>query len=581
MKPSLHNKLTDAQQEPPPFTFSVSNAKGKNIRYYRKNSTYTGNEQKPLKWALIQARLSTAKGDIIGHLRSGEFLMEERWIDQGLSIQKCPLVMNDSMMVTNTREKSSFQAQWKPHANDGPVQISFVVDEEKYWTQWAPKSGLLLPVSMKTNRKKNKKGENENGLKLSAPKIKVEKFSKGKQLEVKISTTESTDLVAQATTTIETNTSSAEAIIIERIEPRDSSGDNKGIFHSIKAVERPKATNFPSESQPRQLITNYCGSNPCANGGTCTNIPSLDKYDCSCSGNWTGVNCEVANFCMHHKCQNGAICLNNEDDYSCDCSQGWAGQYCDKPCPAGFCLNGGSCTVDDTDHTFCVCKLGYVGDRCETDFDDCASNPCKFGSTCIDRLGHFDCQCTPGYMGERCHRQCQDIYKSCEFWEEQDRCESMRPSTKFFDINCAVTCGQCTFDNTSVLDNMPLPPILEPLEFLIGKWLVNNTNRLRYPVDFPDATKHYYESLEFSIPNVAMFGTPSINYSAIAQSIEDPSDIQTTVGFMSLNPSFKPLSRVFRLEGSYLQETFQRKSNDSRNSDVDSITKYYFKQPVS
>lgn len=44
---------------------------------------------------------------------------------------------------------------------------------------------------------------------------------------------------------------------------------------------------------------------------------------------------------------------------------------------------------------------------------------------------------------------CQDNYLSCASWQEEDKCIQMRPATKFYDINCAATCGQCVFVNST------------------------------------------------------------------------------------------------------------------------------------
>lgn len=44
---------------------------------------------------------------------------------------------------------------------------------------------------------------------------------------------------------------------------------------------------------------------------------------------------------------------------------------------------------------------------------------------------------------------CQDVYKSCDFWKQEDKCDLMRPTTSFFDINCPVSCDQCTYDNST------------------------------------------------------------------------------------------------------------------------------------
>lgn len=40
--------------------------------------------------------------------------------------------------------------------------------------------------------------------------------------------------------------------------------------------------------------------------------------------------------------------------------------------------------------------------RCETEIDECKSNPCRNGATCLDRLNHFQCECAPGFSGKLC-----------------------------------------------------------------------------------------------------------------------------------------------------------------------------------
>lgn len=46
-------------------------------------------------------------------------------------------------------------------------------------------------------------------------------------------------------------------------------------------------------------------------------------------------------------------------------------------------------------------SLGYSGRHCETDINECYSDPCHYG-TCIDGLASFSCQCKPGYTGRLC-----------------------------------------------------------------------------------------------------------------------------------------------------------------------------------
>ncbi|CAH1253081.1 VWDE [Branchiostoma lanceolatum] len=71
-------------------------------------------------------------------------------------------------------------------------------------------------------------------------------------------------------------------------------------------------------------------------------------------------------------------------------------------CP---CENEGSC-VPDPDMPrgqgfyACVCP-GYTGDVCETEVDECQSNPCVNG-TCTDLVNGYNCTCAEGYIGTRC-----------------------------------------------------------------------------------------------------------------------------------------------------------------------------------
>ncbi len=91
------------------------------------------------------------------------------------------------------------------------------------------------------------------------------------------------------------------------------------------------------------------------------------------------------------------------------------------------CLNGGTCHKGT-----CLCPPGFSGTRCETNIEECASDPCPPGGTCEDRVnGYFcnmdvchnvicqnggtcdnngQCQCHIGYSGTSCENQiCANI----------------------------------------------------------------------------------------------------------------------------------------------------------------------------
>jgi hypothetical protein len=88
--------------------------------------------------------------------------------------------------------------------------------------------------------------------------------------------------------------------------------------------------------------------------------------------------------------------------YSCDCIPGFTGQHCEtniNECASNPCANGGVC-MDLVDSFKCECPRGYYDARCLSDVDECASNPCKNGGTCEDGVNQFICRCLAGYGGE-------------------------------------------------------------------------------------------------------------------------------------------------------------------------------------
>ena len=66
------------------------------------------------------------------------------------------------------------------------------------------------------------------------------------------------------------------------------------------------------------------------------------------------------------------------------------------------CFNGGTC---DRVTGRCVCLDGFVGDRCETDLDECVSRPCLNEGSCRQTLPNgFECHCTAYYIGDLCEK---------------------------------------------------------------------------------------------------------------------------------------------------------------------------------
>ena len=59
----------------------------------------------------------------------------------------------------------------------------------------------------------------------------------------------------------------------------------------------------------------------------------------------------------------------------------------------------------------CVCQSGYSGQNCDTNVNECASNPCQNGGSCMDRVNGYQCQCSDSYTGSNCEveQQCKSL----------------------------------------------------------------------------------------------------------------------------------------------------------------------------
>ncbi|CAF1284937.1 unnamed protein product [Adineta steineri] len=226
---------------------------------------------------------------------------------------------------------------------------------------------------------------------------------------------------------------------------------NVGQVGSICCQCPPNYTGLRCE---REL--DYCTSNPCKANGRC--LSGKSGYRCQCYEGLTGENCEariLSSGCLSNPCTVG-ICyqLNqNGPTYVCICPDGTLSLSCNstnstrnpyaiptippQPTtsiptmmfanngkyggsggegnrnilrPASTCTpsskdtcNGGQCVLGTEGAYMCRCREGYTGIYCESNINECASNPCLGGGTCYDLVNAYACFCPDRIFRPQCN----------------------------------------------------------------------------------------------------------------------------------------------------------------------------------
>ncbi|XP_061836569.1 protein crumbs homolog 2a [Nerophis lumbriciformis] len=139
-------------------------------------------------------------------------------------------------------------------------------------------------------------------------------------------------------------------------------------------------------------------------------LPFVDVYDTPQLSQFhlfgkqiINLGCSSAPVCNSNPCLNGATCNDIFNKFYCECDSGWEGEQCDTDtddCVSQPCFNG---KCKDYFAGFeCLCHPGYAGPLCEVDMDECEHHICEHDATCKDGTNMYTCICPKGYSGPLC-----------------------------------------------------------------------------------------------------------------------------------------------------------------------------------
>merc|ERR1711937_99279 len=133
--------------------------------------------------------------------------------------------------------------------------------------------------------------------------------------------------------------------------------------------------------------------------------------ECLCDAGYEMVEgaCVSIDDCASEPCLNGGSCTDGHLGYSCSCPAQWNGPTCGEDmdeCSDVSLFNCvGNSTCNNTVGSYeCVCDVGYEMTNGEcVDIDECATQPCLNGAVCVDGVNGYTCvDCPTTHTGDHC-----------------------------------------------------------------------------------------------------------------------------------------------------------------------------------
>jgi len=139
---------------------------------------------------------------------------------------------------------------------------------------------------------------------------------------------------------------------------------------------------------------------------TAVRVPDMDVCELLC---YQEPNCVSVNFKGTSSSDGKYRCeLNNATHQGRDGQfkdeEGYFYHGADSACDTALCENGGTCQSGFTHKGYqCICPLGFTGEICETDIDECSqgSHDCLPDlAFCTNTVGSYSCSCDSRYEGD-------------------------------------------------------------------------------------------------------------------------------------------------------------------------------------
>uniref|UniRef100_A0A3B5L191 Cubilin n=1 Tax=Xiphophorus couchianus TaxID=32473 RepID=A0A3B5L191_9TELE len=113
---------------------------------------------------------------------------------------------------------------------------------------------------------------------------------------------------------------------------------NNGGCHPLAICSSNPGSAFPLCTCPQGYTGNGYGpsgctqiSNICETNNPCVNGHS-SGYICNCNPGWQGIHCDQnINECLSNPCQNGGTCTDSINGFTCTCTAQWTGPFCQTP----------------------------------------------------------------------------------------------------------------------------------------------------------------------------------------------------------------------------------------------------------